>query len=72
MLAQRAKHNHEEPETLKRHREMYQKRLRHLQMTQGKTEREVAEKANNPRVYRKASESNQDHQHEPLPPATIS
>jgi hypothetical protein len=64
MLAQHSKNAHVEPETLKRHREMYEKRLRYFDMTQGKTEREVADKANSPRVFKKAAETTEAHSHQ--------
>jgi hypothetical protein len=60
MLAQ-PRRDAQEPETLKRHREMYEKRLRYLDMTQGKTDREVADKANSPRVFKKAAETTEAH-----------
>jgi hypothetical protein len=65
MLAQRKK-DVREPETLRRHREMYERRLRYLRMTQGKTDREVADKANSPRVFKKAAEATEAHSHDKL------
>lgn len=50
MLTQAAKQSRE-PETLKRHREMYEDRLKSLRLTQGKSEKEVTERANNPRTF---------------------
>jgi hypothetical protein len=59
MLAQAAKQN-QEPETLKRHREMYEDRLKSLRLTHGKSEKEVTETANNPRVFKTDSGSVED------------
>jgi hypothetical protein len=61
MLAAQRKEHQNEPETLRRHREMYEERLQYLHFTQGKTEKEVTDKANSPRVFnREDSESQSD------------
>jgi hypothetical protein len=57
MLAQRKRTTVPEPETLRRHREMYENRLRHFRTTQGRTEKEVVDKSNDPRVFRKIAET---------------
>jgi hypothetical protein len=69
MLAARKK-SVAEPETLRRHREMYESRLRYLRMNQGKSEKEVVDRANDPRIYRKAADSSNKsrHEHELHPP----
>ncbi|MBZ5645062.1 MAG: hypothetical protein LAO19_20060 [Acidobacteriia bacterium] len=57
MLMQAVGKHAQEPETLKRHREMYEERLKSLRLTQGKSEKEVTERANNPRVYKTDSDT---------------
>lgn len=69
MLAQRKEHA-EEPETLRRHREMYEERLSYLRLTQGRSEKEVADRANNPRVFKRREPTEPDnhkHKNNPTP-----
>lgn len=56
MPAQSTERRKREPETLKRHREMYEERLKLLRLTQGQTEKEVTEKANNPNLSQNDNE----------------
>jgi hypothetical protein len=68
MLAQHNKPGRAEPETLRRHREMYEDRMRHLRLTQGKSEKEMSDKANDPEVFRKAADTVGEHDHASVPP----
>ena len=40
------------PETLRRHREMYQRRLEQIKRNNGLSERQLLDKANRPRVHK--------------------
>lgn len=58
MAAQSTEKQRREPETLKRHREMYEERQKYFRLTHGETEREITDRANNPRVYKENPELN--------------
>jgi hypothetical protein len=49
---------------------MYEDRLRYLRMTQGRFEKEVVDKSNNPRVFKKAAESAEPSSGENSTPST--
>ncbi|MFI5087001.1 MAG: hypothetical protein ACHP7I_01280 [Terriglobales bacterium] len=47
-------------DTLQRHREMYERRLRLLRRTEGQSTRELADTANDPSVFRKEAANDDD------------
>jgi hypothetical protein len=44
--------NPQDQETLRRHREMYERRLRDIERADGKSDRELVNTANNPSVFK--------------------
>lgn len=51
--------NTSEPDTLTFHKEMYQRRLRKLKERGGLSEKEIADHANNPALYKREPESDE-------------